>query len=242
MTTDLLIYCLALFAAPLIGGAVMLIRRWSDDLLHLFLSFGAGIFLGAVFKHLLPESMGHEGGPNAGLNILAGFLLIFLIEKFMAQRERNGDVHGHMVASVTAMIGLSVHSVMEGFGLALAMDEPELAWILLVSILAHKIPAAFSLASLMVLANQSRSRIVINLLLFAAAAPAGALVLGPILQYGEVSGLHGFTGLVTGSFMYVATADLLPEVFHSKRLRWASLALMLLGVVAMSLLAVGHDH
>jgi zinc transporter ZupT len=242
MISELLVYCIALFVATLLGGAIMLARKWSEDWLHLFLSLGAGIFLGAVFRHLLPEAMGHGAGTGAGLYILAGYLLIFLIERFLAQRKSSGDIHGHMVASVTAFIGLSVHSVMEGFGLALTMEDPELARVLLVSILAHKVPAAFSLVSLMVLAKLSRTRIVINLLLFAAAAPAGALVLGPILEFGEVSGLQGFTGLVTGSFLYVATADLLPEVFHSRRLRWVSLGLMLIGILLMCLVSVGHEH
>jgi len=242
MISDLLLYCSLMFIATLAGGLVTLIRPWSDEWLHLFLSFGAGIFLGAVFMHLLPETMGEGWGHWSGLYILAGYLLIFFVERILLYREGGKDGHGHLVVSLTALIGLSVHSVMEGFGLAIVMPDKELAAVLFTSILAHKIPAAFSLASLMILAKQTRGKTVLGLLLFAATAPLGALVLGPMLDYEQAASLRPFTGLVTGSFLYVATADLLPEVFHSRERRWINLLLMIVGVALMSLFCPGDGH
>jgi len=242
MFSDLAVYCAIMFCATIAGGMVTLVWRWSDDRLHLFISFGAGIFLGAVFSHLLPEVMGHEHGHRAGLFILAGFLLIFFVERILLRREGGGHSHGHLVVSLTVLIGLSVHSLMEGFGLAIVMSDKELAEVLLVSILAHKVPAAFSLVSLMVLAQQSRKRVWAGLLIFAATAPVGALVLGPIFDYGRAGALWQFTGLVTGSFLYVATADLLPEAFHSRRRRWVNLLLLLAGITLMSWLGSDAGH
>ena len=167
------------------------------------------------------------------LNILKGFLVF---------REGESNGHGHLVVSVTALIGLSVHSIMEGFGLAIVWADKDLAGVLFTSILAHKIPAAFSLASLMILAKQTRARTVSCLLFFAATAPVGAMVLGPILGDQQAVDLSPFTGIVTGSFMYVATADLLPEVFHSRRRRWIDLGLMILGILLMGFLGHGDVH
>ena len=242
MNSDLLLYCFLMFIATLAGGMITIVRRWSDEWLHLFLSLGAGIFLGAVFMHLLPESMGHEAGESPGLYILAGYLLIFFIERILLVREGGENGHGHLVVSLTAFIGLSVHSLMDGFALAIVMPDNELTVVLFTSILAHKIPAAFSLASLLILAKQSRARTVIILLIFSATAPVGAMVLGPILEYGEVTGLGHFMGLVTGSFLYVATADLLPEVFHSRKSRWVNLLLMIVGILLMTLFSPHGGH
>ena len=242
MSSELLFYCTIMFVLTLAGGLVTLIRQWSDEWLHLFLSFGAGIFLGAVFFHLLPEVMKLEHSYRAGLFILGGYLLIFFIERILLSREGGGHGHGHVVVSLTVLIGLSVHSLMEGFGLAVTMVDPQLAWILLVSILAHKIPAAFSLVSLALLAKQSRLRSFYYLLLFSVTAPAGALVLGPLLGLDHAGAMWQTTGLVTGSFLYVATADLLPEVFHSPKRRWVNLFLMLVGITLMSLVGAQSDH
>lgn len=46
---------LTIFIVGLIGGAVPLARRWSDRWHHAALAFSAGVFLGAVFLHLLPS-------------------------------------------------------------------------------------------------------------------------------------------------------------------------------------------
>jgi zinc and cadmium transporter len=242
MPSDLILYCLIMFLATVAGGLITLIRQWSDEWLHLFLSFGAGIFLGAVFFHLLPEVMRLEHSYRAGMFILGGYLLIFFVERILLSREGGAHSHGHVVVSLTVLIGLSVHSLVEGFGLAVTMVDPQLAWILLVSILAHKIPAAFSLVSLALLAKQSRQRSFYYLLLFAATAPAGALVLGPLLGLDRAGDMWQTTGLVTGSFLYVATADLLPEVFHSHRRRWVNLFLMLVGITLMSLVGTESGH
>jgi zinc and cadmium transporter len=242
MDSNLLFYCIVMFVATLGGGAITLVRQWSYDWLHLFLSFGAGIFLGAVFFHLIPEAMDHDAPFRSGLFLLIGYLLLFFLERILLYRGVERGTHGHGVVSLTALVGLSVHSVMDGFGLAIVMPDKELAEILFTSVLAHKIPAAFTLVSLMLLAKLSRAKIVTGLLIFAATAPVGAMILGPILDYGEVAGVPQFFGMVSGSFLYVATADLLPEVFHSRERRWVNLALMIAGVIVMSLFGVEHAH
>lgn len=243
MSSVLIWYCSIIFVATMAGGLVTLLWRWSDERLHSFLSFGAGIFLGAVFYHLLPEVM-NQGNPQvAGLYILIGYLLIFFIERILLHSGGGGHNHGHLVISLTALIGLSVHELVEGFGLAIVMGDKELGRILFFSILAHKVPAAFSLVSLMVLAGLTRTRIWLNLIFFSAIGPFGTLVLGPLLGGGLGDSLWHVTGIVTGSFLYVATADLLPEVFHSRKQRWVNLLLMLAGIMVMSLLGIeGGRH
>ncbi|MCP4684513.1 MAG: ZIP family metal transporter [bacterium] len=242
MNTDLLIYCAAIFASALVGGLVTLVRHWSDYWLHLFLSFGAGVFLATVFTHLLPQAMEQGDAESVGSFVLIGYLLIFFVEKFLFyRRSENGD-HVHPVVSITALIGLSVHSVIAGMGLAVFMSSPEVAAALLISILAHKTPAAFSLASLMILAKHSRRRIVISMLVFASMTPLGALVLAPALDAGNEKLLLILTSVVTGTFLYVATADLLPEVFHSRQNRWLNLLLLLLGILVMGTIGLEHHH
>ena len=51
-----------LFLATLFGGLASLRVRWTERLLHVALAFSTGIFLGAVFLHLLPslDAVGDE--------------------------------------------------------------------------------------------------------------------------------------------------------------------------------------
>ena len=233
MDTTLLWFSLVLFVVPVLVGGVTLLRPWSDELLHLFLSFGTGIFLGAVFVHLLPEAMAGNAGRLSSLMILGGFLLIFFVERFLISRGEIGGEGSHQIVSVTAFIGLSLHSLIEGLALALGSRVTELRNVLFASILAHKAPAAFALGSLLALAGIRRRSALGWLMLFAVMTPLGAVVLSGIFGNVSAGTLQALTGLVTGSFMYVATVDLLPEVFHSPRRRWLHLLLLLGGIAAM---------
>jgi len=48
------------------------------------------------------------------------------------------------------------------------------------------------------------------------------------------------TGLTAGSFLYVATGDLLPEVFHTRERLWLKMGLLLLGIVIVGVLGLAH--
>ncbi|MEL6715910.1 MAG: ZIP family metal transporter [Planctomycetota bacterium] len=60
---------LSILLVGLLGGAIPLVRRWSDRWHHAALAFSAGVFLGAVFLHLLPSvaagGAGHAGHDHA---------------------------------------------------------------------------------------------------------------------------------------------------------------------------------
>ncbi len=93
----------------LIGGFLPLLRELSQRALALLLSFSAGVLLGAVFFHMLPET-GRILEENIGWPILAGFLLIFVMERFVfvhACEERKCDIH-HM--GIPAFLGISLHA------------------------------------------------------------------------------------------------------------------------------------
>jgi zinc transporter ZupT len=231
MLSDLYMYIGVLFFAALLGGSFTLFTRWSHDLLHSFISFGAGIFLGVVFLHLLPETMEHGEGMYTGLIILAGFLFIFFVERFLFSRGDRSYEYRHHVVSITVLIGLSVHSLIEGFGLAVGVLQEDISSVIFLAILVHKVPAAFSLASLLSLSNFSRMKSFGLIALFSIMTPLGALAAAPWFQSGDEATLGALTALVTGSFLYVSTADLLPEVFHSHKNRWLNLALLVLGIV-----------
>jgi len=72
--------------------------------------------------------------------------------------------------------------------------------------------------------------------------PLGALVLAHTVTSGSNEVLMVLTAVVTGTFLYVATADLLPEVFHSRQNRWLHLLLLILGLIIMGTIGLGHHH
>lgn len=90
---------LEVFLLTLIGGVVPVLLRRGARLQHLLASVAAGVFLGAVFLHLLPEvgelaaghaghadEAGHDHGGVIWIALLAGVVALFLVEQLLLRR------------------------------------------------------------------------------------------------------------------------------------------------------------
>ena len=237
MSNTVALYSFIVFAVAFGGGLLALVRKWSETQLHTIVAFGAGVFLAATFIHLLPEAVSGEHAQEAGVMVLAGFLLVLFVERLLLSRPGQmdgGHAHTHMVVSMTALVGLSVHTLIGGLGLAVTSSQPELGRAVLFSILAHKIPETFVMVSLMMLAGIKLSRVILNLALLCAMTPVGALLLSQMVPVEGSKALSMLTGFVAGTFLYVATGNLLPEVFHLRERRGLNLALLVIGAILMA--------
>jgi zinc and cadmium transporter len=133
---SLAVYAGAILVAALAGGALPLLGqlRRSDSLL----SFSAGVMLGAAFLHMLPEAT-EEAGMGAIPFVLVGFLFLFLLERFVlvhvcaepvGAAADVGHVHAHRgtgcavhTMGMAAFVGLSLHTMIDGFALGAASTE-----------------------------------------------------------------------------------------------------------------------
>jgi zinc and cadmium transporter len=98
-----------ILALTIVGGLLPMWFGKNGRLLHLLVSLAAGIFLGAVFLHLLPEvaSGGHHalegiggldnehGGDTAWLAVIAGVLVLFFVESLLLRGEPVAKAHVH---------------------------------------------------------------------------------------------------------------------------------------------------
>lgn len=114
MNSELAQLALLLFGAVALGGLLPYTRRWSEEGLHALVALSAGIFLGAVFLHLVPElavaaghwdGEGHEGhghgprGDGAGAGVwvwvcfVGGLVGLWFLERLFVHRAV-GHAHG----------------------------------------------------------------------------------------------------------------------------------------------------
>ena len=218
-----------------LAGGLPLVRSWSHHVLHVLASVAAGLLLGTVFLHLLPElsSSLPDTGPGSRLPWivgLGGFLALFFIEKVWLERKGG---HAHQVVWYACFTGLSVHAAVAGLALSSVLDGERGSWQVLAAILLHKVGESFSLATVMRLAGLRIAKLVLYLILFALITPAGiwigGLALNPTDDYHLV-----VEGFACGTFLYVAACDLLPEVFHGEGSRWPQGLGVLLGVACVA--------
>jgi len=231
----LLEYIVTILLFAIIGSVLPFIRKWKSDILHLFVAFGAGVFLGAVFFHLLPDI---KGSKDAFVFVLSGFLFVLLFEQFTSMtRHGNYDPaypNKHDVVGMAAFIGLVVHSITAGFALGVgALSNEQLGLVMFFAIIAHKAVAAFSLATVLRLSSFSTRKSVKLLTIFAFTTPLGTVMAYFMMDHLSSAAMQIPTALAAGTFLYVATMDLLPEAFHIEGNRTGAVISMFLGLAAM---------
>jgi zinc transporter ZupT len=241
----------------LAGGALPLLVRWTDRHLHTALAMSTGIFLGAVFLHVLPAlsemslsssaappqaagahpgvdlSHVHGGDPWLWLCVLAGVLAVYLIESLVLRTHDHDEAHQHRAVSLAALVGLGVHALTAGIGYAAAQSHTHVGGALLFAILAHKGFEAFSLTTVFQLAGAERKSILWMVLGFAALTPLGMLLGHSISAHMGDLGMGIMTALAAGTFLFVCLCELLPEVFHHREDSWLRITLLVLGIAMM---------
>lgn len=199
-----------------------------------------------------------------GLCLVLGFLLMLLIDQFTISRSRAADAESLMKGGeqgLTATVGLVVHSAADGvaLGAAASTAHHDVEVIIFLAIMLHKAPAAFGLVTFLMHEGLDRSTIRKHLLIFSLAAPLLALItyFGLGQEGKEKLSSVNATGaamlLSAGTFLYVATVHVLPELTMRKShgastghtgsaLRKSELFAVVIGALLPSLLTMGHHH
>lgn len=225
-------------------------------------SLSTGILLGTALLQVLPEAFeGHKVEPHLLFaTLLGGLMLFFLLEKAELYRHghhHEGDnPHHHHHAGYdaeqagsggwTVLLGDSIHNFCDGVIIAAAfLADTRLGVATAVAVVAHEIPQ--EVGDFIVLVNAGLSRL--RALVYNALSGLAA-VLGGVLGYfvvGPWQELFPYLLVVAASsFIYVAVADLMPQL--QRRLTWRDTASQLgwmaagLGLVVLATQGIGHAH
>jgi zinc transporter ZupT len=116
------------------------------------------------------------------------------------------------------------------------MVEPDLGMVIFIAIIAHKATASFSLSTIFQLADFPVKKTLSLILLFSVMTPLGALISLPFIEKLRDVSLAIPTGITAGTFLFVATIDLVPEAFHSEKERASSFVWLVFGIFVMFLI------
>lgn len=201
-----------------------------------------------------------------GVSLVLGFVFMLLVDQIGSSHVHSSeDPESARVASskITTTLGLVVHAAADGvaLGAAASTSQTSVQLIVFVAIMLHKAPAAFGLVSFLMHAGLERNRIRKHLLVFALAAPLLAMLtfLGLSQSSKEALSDINATGVAmlfsAGTFLYVATVHVLPEVGGSghshapsggggggKGLSKVEVCALVLGCLIPLVLSVGHHH
>ncbi len=237
---SLALYLPTLIFISLVGGFLPLLKELSQKTLALLLSFSAGVLLGAVFFHMIPEA-GRILDDSLGWAVLGGFLLIFVLERFVfvhACEERDCDIHQ---MGIPAFLGISLHSLLDGVALGAGLLIPQLGPVVLLAVIIHKMPDGISISSILLTAGWNRRSVGVLNLLFSLTTPLGALIAYLFLSTVAEESVALAIGISAGTFLAIATADLLPQV-HRIDERNPMTLIFLLGGLGVSWLGKWIAH
>lgn len=247
------LYSLIVVVGALLGALVVL---WNTRPTHLvrFLAFAAGVMLGAAFFHMLPEA--YEGGGWWAFALVpGGFVFLLVLERYLVAHAGEDLPGDHMsgsgrppaqagqVLGLTAFLGLSTHTLFDGIALGSAVEEG-VGLMALLAIVAHKVPSALSLASILKTEGRSRSSILLLSVLYGLMVPAGALLyfaFDAVLRFESMA--PKALAFSAGTFLYIAVSDLLPHVHrHGKDQPGRNVLALFVGLALMFALArlMGH--
>lgn len=204
-----------------------------------------------------------------GISLVLGFVFMLLIDQLghshsSSSRQSQGDSEAAVTqpkdsTKITATLGLVVHAAADGIalGAAASTSHKDTEIIVFIAIMLHKAPAAFGLVSFLLHEGLQRNRIRKHLFVFALAAPLLAVVTYFGLSQGGKEALSqtnatGITMLFSaGTFLYVATVHVLPEVAHMPSssdsaersgFKCTHLTALVLGALFPLLLGFSHHH
>lgn len=197
------------------------------------ISFAGGVLVATAFLELLPEAaIETKLWPAA---TLAGVVGLFVVEHFMAIHECQDETCDiHNIGTVSAL-GIGIHSLIDGIVIGAGFQvSVALGFITAVAVIVHEVPEGVFTYGLLIANNEPERKALIISWIVALATPVGTLLSFSVLQSLGHDVLGIMLALSGGTFVYVGTADLLPQVHRRPNLR--ALSIMLSGVVFVILL------
>jgi len=204
-----ILYAVIAAAGNVVGATAITARpRWSPRTLELLLAFSAGFLVVVSIVGLLPEALA-LGGPRAALTVLVGFLLVHLTQHALVGHFHFGEETHHVsrAVSVSALVGLLLHTFVDGVAIASAFHVSDKLGVLVFgAIFLHKVPEGLAISSLWIASGRSRGAA-----LLAASSLGLATVLGfAFTQWVDPLADWGLA-LAAGVTLYVGGSNLIPE-------------------------------
>lgn len=158
-----------------------------------------------------------------GLSLVLGFVFMMLVDQ-ISSRSSHAPESKDGKKNATATIGLVVHAAADGvaLGAAAKTSHQDVEMIVFLAIMLHKAPAAFGLVSFLLHEGIDRQRIRKHLGIFSLSAPLLTLVTYFGIGQEQKETLNDVNATAVamlfsaGTFLYVATVHVLPELTHQQ--------------------------
>jgi len=225
----------------LVGAVFIAFKLDVKKLTFYLISLASGTMLGGAFIHLIPESLEVQKPRVALLLVSLGVFIFFVLEKFLIWRHCHHHqlMEDHKRATTANMVlaGDAVHNFIDGVIIGSSfMVSPKFGVSITLAIILHEIPQELGDFGVLVHGGYSVGNALLANFLISLTAIAGAVVtyfflgIAPQMQSYIIP-------IVAGGFLYIALADLIPQLheFTTASQTYRQIALLLGGFSLMFL-------
>lgn len=201
------------------GMFVLLPEAVLGKWLKALVAFAAGSLIGGAFFHMLPHAIS-AGGPqgHAMLWLVIGFTAFFALDQLLEWHHCHRLPSQHVrPMGPLLLVADGLHNLLGGLAIgAIFMTDIRAGIAAWVAAALHEIPQEIGDFGAIVHAGYSRRRALLYNFLSALTFPLGGVIAYLI---GQSLSVHFLIALGAGNFLYIAGADLIPEVKRAERFR-----------------------
>jgi zinc and cadmium transporter len=228
MSQGLIDTIIALFVGSVgsvaLAGLLLLVKDKKLQVISTHLTYLAGgTLLGAAFLGMIPKAVSMADGNLILMLILAGIVFFFILEKIIIWRTcRNKNCERHLhAAAPMILIGDAFHNAIDGVVIAAAfLTSKEMGFFVTLSVIFHEIPQELGDLGILLKSGMTKNKA----LLYNMLSGSSALLFG-VIAYFFMDTVRSFIpyalAFSASSFLYIALADLIPEMHKKTKLNEA---------------------
>jgi zinc and cadmium transporter len=222
-----------------VGGAALLLffpERVRKTFVPYLISYATGTLLGAAFLGMIPHALEHTPSSPILATVLVGIILFFLLEKLFIWRHcHDRECEVHSTVGPLILFGDAFHNFVDGVVIAMTfLVSNPLGVATALAVIAHEIPQEIGDFGILLDSGYSRQRAFLYNVLSSISTLPGAIIAYFYLKETKAT-VPYILALSAASFIYIATADLIP-LLHKKLGAGANIrqfVLLLAGVITI---------
>jgi zinc and cadmium transporter len=225
MLLNIILATIIVSLVSLIGILVIFKKENKQSFLKAIISLAAGALLSVALLDLLPEAIhANIHDPHTiTATVLISIIVFFLLERIFHWHHCRCDDHGKPCAddkkSLVAinLTGDAIHNFVDGALIASAfLVDFNVGVLVTIAVILHEIPQEISDFGVLLYAGLNRTKAILYNLLTALISVIGAVV---FYFYGSKfeNAIPLIIAFAAGNFIYLATADLIPELHHENQ-------------------------
>lgn len=218
-------------------------ENWLNKILLVLVALSSGALIGGAFLHLLPETIEEVGaGLDVFLYLLLGFCLFFIFEQFLHWRHQHGTTHQVKPFTYLILVSDGVHNFIDGMVIAASfVTSFPVGIATTIAVGLHEIPQELGDFGVLVYGGFGKSKALTFNYISAITAIAGGII-GYFAASVMESAIVYLLPFAAGHFIYIAAADLIPEIKHQSSMPRSVVhfCVFLIGIGIMLLVKLVH--